>query len=110
MMVAGEVVMKVELRSDIEQFVAKKVRSGQYRSTDEAVNALLAALMEQDRLTPEDIADLRAEVDPAIAEADRGEFVAFTAEDIISEGRWAQGRKRVVHGARQLRQVLRRRR
>jgi Arc/MetJ-type ribon-helix-helix transcriptional regulator len=86
-MCAGEVAVKIDLRSDIEEFLAEKVRSGQYRSTEEAVNGLLAMAMEQERLTPEDVADLRAALDPAIAEADRREFVEFTAEDVIAEAR-----------------------
>ena len=86
--------MTVMLTPEMEQFVAEKVRAGVYRSADEAVNALLAMTREQERLTPEDVAELRAELDPAIAEADRRQFVEFTAEGIINEGRAAQEKKR----------------
>jgi antitoxin ParD1/3/4 len=79
--------MTLSLTPEVQAFVAEKVRSGQYRSAEEAVNALLAMAMEQERLTPEDVADLRAQLDPAIAEADRGEFVEFTAGDVIAERR-----------------------
>ena len=79
--------MTLSLTPEVQAFVAEKVRSGQYRSAEEAVNALLAMAMEQERLTPEDVADLRAQLDPAIAEADRGEFVEFTAEDVIADRR-----------------------
>ena len=82
--------MTVSLTPSVEKFVAEKVRSGQYRSAEEAVNALLAMSMEQEQLTPEDVGELRAALDPAIAEADRGEFVKFSAEQIIAEGRAAQ--------------------
>ena len=86
--------MTVRLTPEIEAFVAEKVRAGLYRSADEAVNALLATTREQERLTSEDIAELRAELDTALTEADRGEFVEFTAEDVIAERRAARDRKR----------------
>jgi antitoxin ParD1/3/4 len=78
--------MTLSLTPEVQAFVAEKVRSGQYRSAEEAVNALLAMAMEQERLTPEDVAELRAQLDPAIAEADRGQFAEFTADDVIAEG------------------------
>ena len=81
--------MTVSLTPEMEKFIAEKVRSGQFRTSDEAVNALLAETAERERLTPEDIALLREELDPALAKADRAEFVEFTAEDIIAEGRAA---------------------
>ena len=77
--------MNVSLSAEMEKFVAEKVRAGQYASADEAVNGLLSMLKGQEALSPEDVADLRAELDPAIGEADRGEFTEFTAEDIISK-------------------------
>ena len=79
--------MTVSLTPEVERFIAEKVRAGQYRTTDEAVNALLAESAERERLTPDDVAVLRGELDPALAEADRGEFVEFTAEDVIAERR-----------------------
>lgn len=82
--------MTISLTPEVEKFVAEKIRTGQYGSADEAVNSLLAMTMDQERLTPEDVAELRARLDPAIAEADRGEFVDFDAEQVIAEGRAAQ--------------------
>ena len=79
--------MNVSLSAEMEKFVAEKVRTGQCASADEAVNGLLSMLKEQEALSPEDVADLRAELDPAVTEADRGEFVAFSAEDVIAQGR-----------------------
>ena len=86
--------MTISLTPEIQQFVAEKVRSGQYKSADEAVNALLAMTMSQERLTPEDVAHLRRELDPAIAEADRGEFANFTAEEVIAERRAARAARK----------------
>ena len=86
--------MTVMLTPEMEQFVAEKVRAGVYRTADEAVNALLAMTREQERLTPEDVAELRLELDPAIAQADGRHFVEFSAEDVISEGRATLDKKR----------------
>jgi antitoxin ParD1/3/4 len=79
--------MNVTLSADAQKFVERKVRNGEYASADEAVNGLLAALQAQEDLTAEDLDALRADVDAGLAEADRGEFVAFTAEDVIAEKR-----------------------
>ena len=89
-----EVLMTVSLTPEMQAFVVEKVRAGQFASVDEAVNALLAMTMEQERLTLDDVAELRAALDPAIAEADRGEFVEFTADDVIREARGARPRQR----------------
>ena len=86
--------MTVSLTPEMERFIAEKVRTGQFRTSDEAVNALLAESAEREQLTPEDIAQLRDELDPALAEADRGEFVEFTAEDVIAEARAARNARR----------------
>lgn len=77
--------MNVSLSPDVQRFVDQKVRRGEYGSPEEAVNQILSRVQSQEELTPEDLADLRAEVDEGLAEADRGEFVEFTAEDVISE-------------------------
>ena len=39
--------MTVSLTPEIEQFVAEKVRSGEYRSAEEAVNGLLSQVIEK---------------------------------------------------------------
>jgi hypothetical protein len=42
-------------------------------------------------LTEAEIEQIRREVDVGIGEADRGQFVEFTAEDVIRERRAARG-------------------
>jgi Arc/MetJ-type ribon-helix-helix transcriptional regulator len=63
------------------------MKSGRYDSTDDMINAALATLQMHDELSSEEIADLRAEVDKGIAEADRGEFVDITEDEIIAQCR-----------------------
>ncbi len=75
--------MTVELSSDAARFVDEQVRAGRYPSAQAALDAAVG------RLRDEADAELRALADVGLAEADRGDFVAFTAEDVIAERRAA---------------------
>jgi len=86
--------MQVTLKPDLQQFVEEKVRVGEYASPEEAVNALLSQARELEQITPDDLIELRSLVDVGLAEADRGEFVEFTAEDVIAERRAAMSAKK----------------
>jgi antitoxin ParD1/3/4 len=78
--------MNVVLAPEVRKFVEQKMRSAGYQSPDEAVNGLLRFLQHQEELSPEELDELRAEVDKGIDDADAGRFVEFSAEDIIAEG------------------------
>jgi Arc/MetJ-type ribon-helix-helix transcriptional regulator len=88
--------MQVTLTPEMQEFIARQVRAGHFASPDEAVNFFLAAAKAQETLGPgrEDVEELRALLDPAIAELDRGEFVEFSAEDVIAERRAALAARR----------------
>ena len=86
--------MTISLHPKVQQFINDKVRSGQYASVEEAVNGLLEQVRTQENLSPADIEELRAEIDIGLAEADRGEFAEFTAEDVIAEQRKARKRSK----------------
>lgn len=77
--------MNIPLNSDVEKYVMEKVNTGQFATAEQAVNALLSQARLREEWTPEEIAELRAAVDSGIAQADRGEFVDFTAESVIAE-------------------------
>jgi Arc/MetJ-type ribon-helix-helix transcriptional regulator len=77
--------MNIRLKPEIQKYVKKKVRSGQYASPEEAVNTLLAHACRQEELTAEDKEELAAEIDLGISQADRGQFTKFTAEQIIAQ-------------------------
>jgi Arc/MetJ-type ribon-helix-helix transcriptional regulator len=70
----------VTLSPELAKFVDDLVQTGKFATREEAVND---ALMRR----KEEIEWLRAEHKPAIDALDRGEYVEFTAEDIIREGR-----------------------
>lgn len=86
--------MTVSLKPDLAKFIDDEVKRGRYSSAEDAVNAAVARLQTDQQVSPEDIAELRAELDPAIAEADRGEFDSFTAEEVIAERRQAYEQRR----------------
>jgi antitoxin ParD1/3/4 len=86
--------MNVSLKPDLAKFIENEVKRGRYPSAEDAVNAAVAHLQTEQQLSPADVAELRAELDPAIAEADRGEFDDFTAEDVIAERRRTYAQRR----------------
>jgi antitoxin ParD1/3/4 len=79
--------VKITLHPRLQRFIDEKVRCGRYASVEEAVNDLLEQVRAQEKL---DIKELQAEMDIGLAEADRGEFVEFTAEDVIAAQRKAR--------------------
>ncbi len=77
--------MEVEIKPELRRFIEDELKAGHYDSPDEMINLALANLQSPEELSAEEIEDLRAEVDIGIAEADRGEFVDITAEEIIAQ-------------------------
>jgi antitoxin ParD1/3/4 len=77
--------MSIKLRPDVEQFLREKVEIGQFGSIEEAANELLGWVREDEKLTDEDIAEIRQEVQKGIDQADRGEFSTLTIEEIIAQ-------------------------
>ena len=86
--------MPISLTPALAKFVDDLVKSGRYASPDDAVNAAVARLQTETELTPDDITDLREHLDPALAEADAGQFSDFTAEDVIAERRAARNARK----------------
>lgn len=80
--------MNIKLIPELQQYVKEKVASGQYDSASHVVAAALLLMKnEEESFTPEELEELRKEVALGIEQADRGEFVEFTAKDIQAEGR-----------------------
>ena len=88
--------MDVSLKPDLEKFINDQVRSGRFSSTQEALNAAVAHLQAETEFTAGELHELREAVGAGAAQADRGEFVEFTAEDIIAEGRAARAAQKKV--------------
>ena len=81
--------MTVLLKPELERFIEDQVQQGRFDSSDDAINAAVAHLQTERDLAGVQLDLLRAEVDVGIAELDRGEFVEFTAKDVIAERRAA---------------------
>ena len=74
--------MNVSLEPKLQGYVDEKVRSGQYESANEVLNAALSLMRDQEEWTPEDVEALRRDVAHAAAQLDRGEGAPWDAEEI----------------------------
>lgn len=75
--------MNVSLTPELERIVKSKVDSGLYNNASEVIREALRVLAEQERIEAMKLQLLRAEIDLAWQQADRGEFVHATPESII---------------------------
>jgi len=67
--------MNVSLTPELERLVESKVESGEYKSASEVVRHALRLLSREDQEHEARLAALRGELDPAITEYERGEFI-----------------------------------
>jgi antitoxin ParD1/3/4 len=69
--------MNITLSPEIEQLVREKVKRGEYDSPDALVGEAVHRLIEEEREDDADQADIRARIEAAEAEIDRGEYVEY---------------------------------
>jgi antitoxin ParD1/3/4 len=79
--------MNVSLTPQLEQFVRGKVESGRYTSSSEVVREALRLLEDHEAARAHKLNALRADVQAAIDQLDRGEGDAWDPEAIKREGR-----------------------
>ena len=77
----------ISLKDEDQQFLDAAVRSGRFSSESEVVAEALAEFRVRESIRQAKLGDLRAKVAVGIEQADRGDFDAFTAEDVKREGR-----------------------
>lgn len=75
--------MNVSLTSELEAFVASKVRSGRYHSASEVIREALRLLEEREQLRALRIRALRDKIGEGLEQLDRGEGIS--GELIFSE-------------------------
>ena len=75
--------MNISLTPELERIVKSKVDSGLYNNASEVIREALRLMAEQERMEAMKLELLRAEIDLAWRQADRGEFVPATPESII---------------------------
>lgn len=76
--------MTITLKPEVQRMIDEKVRAGHYPSADSLVESAVLNLLQDEA---DEIEELRRELEPALEQAKRGQFVQFTAEDIIAQGR-----------------------
>jgi antitoxin ParD1/3/4 len=84
--------LNVALKPSLAKFVQNEVKAGRFASAADAVNAAVARLQTEKQLPSRQLSRLRKSIDIELAEADRGELVEFTAEDVIQERRRARSK------------------
>jgi len=79
--------LSITLNEEHESFIRHALESGRYLSESEVVADALSEFKVREEIRKARFADLKGKVQVGIEQADRGEFVEFTAGDIIAEGR-----------------------
>lgn len=77
----------ITLREEDERFLDEVVKSGRFLTHSDAVAEALADLKVREAIREQRISELRSKVQAGVEQANRGEFVEFSAQDIIAEGR-----------------------
>lgn len=77
--------MNISLTPELERIVKSKVDSGLYNNASEVIREALRLMVAQERTEAMKLELLRAEIDQAWQQAERGEFVQATPESIIAK-------------------------
>jgi antitoxin ParD1/3/4 len=77
----------ISLNEEDRRFIEEIVKSGRYFSESEVVAEALSEFKVREAIRREKMTELRSKIESGIAQADRGEFVEFTAADVMAEGR-----------------------
>ena len=75
--------MNVSLTPELQEFVARKVRGGLYKSASEVVREALRLLRERDHATETELADLRRDIQTGLNQLDRGEGIP--GDEVLDE-------------------------
>ena len=68
--------MNVSLTRELEEYIARKVRMGLYKSASEVVREALRLLHERDRANEVSLAELHRDIQTGLDQLDRGEGIA----------------------------------
>ena len=77
----------VSLTPAMEKAIQDAVTAGEYASVSEVVREGIRLWQQSRDFGDWTVEELRAELDPAIAEADRGELVPHDMEDVIARAK-----------------------
>ena len=77
----------ISFKDEDQHFLEAVVKSGRYRSESEIIAQALDDFRVREKLRQSTLNELRSEIEIGIAQADRGDFVEFRAEDVKRDGR-----------------------
>lgn len=77
--------MDVSIKPELQKFIEEQLKGGHYKTADDVINTALIHLQAHVELPPEEIAELRAEIDLGIEDFERGDFVEWDPDEIWSE-------------------------
>jgi antitoxin ParD1/3/4 len=86
-MVVCMITVSIALRSEDQDFIQEAVTSGRFFSESEVVAEALSGLKVREAIRRGHMEELRNQLRIGTEQADRGEFVEFTAADVMAEGR-----------------------
>jgi len=70
--------MTIRLKPELAQFIDEQVKSGQYKSADDAVNAAVARAQMEEELRSEEISEEDiAAIEEGLAQIERGEVIPW---------------------------------
>ncbi len=87
----------ISLKDEDQHFLEEVVKSGRYLSESEVVAEALSDFRVREAIRRAKLDELRAKVQVGIEQADRGDFVEFSAEDVKREGRARLAAQQAAH-------------
>ena len=77
----------ISLNDEDRRFIEEILKSGRFFSESEVVAEALSDFKLREAIRLNKIAELKSKIQVGIDQADRGEFVEYTADDVMRAGR-----------------------
>lgn len=87
----------ISLKDEDQRFLEEVVKSGRYFSESEVVAEALSEFKVREAIRRDKVAELRAKVQVGIEQADQGDFVEFSAGDVMADGRKRLAAQQAAH-------------
>jgi Arc/MetJ-type ribon-helix-helix transcriptional regulator len=87
--------MNITLNDKLSRLIETEVNAGRFATAEDVITAGVTRVLAESELAADELSDLRIDAEVGEGQADRGEFIDFTAKDIIAEGRAILGKRMV---------------
>jgi len=77
----------ISFNDENQHFIEEAMKSGRYNSESEVVAEALAEFRVREAIRGAKLTELRFKIQEGIEQAERGDFVEFSADDVKAEGR-----------------------